>query len=251
MEIARCPVITSILAGEPSPCRAVVSFQKRALADRWTAEPWSGHLEEAPILFISSNPSAGNPDEPPVPGDLTFSSDDDEILHTFVDAFEDGPWIGISNGTHQRSADGRIGDYIAYWGSCRARAAEILDRPVEPGRDYALTEVVHCGSKHEIGVWPAAAECVPRYLQRVLQLSPAVVIVVVGAVARDIIRAMFPQTASGGPHLGPLSWAGHDRHILFLPHPNARGMPKGVVASLGYQADIVLTAIRSTLATKP
>jgi hypothetical protein len=81
------------------------------------------------------------------------------------------PWIGITNGTHLRAADGTPGKYVAFWGSCKSRASELLGREAQPGIDHALTEVVHCGSQHEIGVVAAASECVPRYLDRVMRNS--------------------------------------------------------------------------------
>jgi hypothetical protein len=248
LEIARCPIIASVLRGDRSPCREVVNFQRRSAPDRWVAEPWSGHLEQAPILFLSSNPSAGDPVGPPTAGDLTASSDDEAILHVFDDAFEDGPWIGIHDGTHFRSANGRVGGYVAYWGSCKARASELLGRPAVVGVDYALTEVVHCSSQHEIGVRSAAVECVPRYLRRVLGLSPAAIVVVVGAVARDVVRSTVPETGGGAAYVGPVDWAGRARYVLFLPHPNARRVPKGVAAYLGQGSEEVLTAMRVALA---
>jgi hypothetical protein len=247
LEIAHCPVVTAVLRGESSDCRDVINFQKkRPTSERWVPEPWSGHVERAPILFLSSNPSAGDPEAPPIAGDVTASSDDETLLHLFDDAFDEGPWIGIHEGTHLRAADGEVGDYIAYWGSCKARASELLGRPARPGVDYALTEVVHCGSKHEAGVWPASTECVPRYLTRVLGLSPAVVIAVVGSVARDVVRRMVPALGANSHNAVPMEWAGRRRHVLFLPHPNARGVPKGVVAYLGgdFAAD-ALPAIRT------
>jgi len=215
---------------------------------RWPAEPWSGDLHLAPILFVSSNPSSGDPDESPAPGDLTESSSDEEILHTFLDAFREGPWIGISEGVRQRAADGAIGKHVQYWASCKARATELLGYPAKPGIDYAMTEVVHCGSQREIGVRSAAIECVPRYLQRVIALSPAVAVVVVGAVARDVIRTMVPQAAGTFPYCGPLEWAGRSRHILFVPAPNARRVPKGIAANLGADALTVIDSIREALA---
>jgi hypothetical protein len=168
-------------------------------------------------------------------------------MHVFEDAFEDGPWIGIHDGTHFRSADGRLGRYVAYWGSCKARASELFGRPAVVGVDYALTEVVHCGSQHEIGVWSAAEECVPRYLRRVLGLSPAAIVVVVGALARDIVRSIVPETRGGAAHVGPIHWAGQARYVLFLPHPNARGVRKGVAAYLGQGSEEVLAAMRVAL----
>jgi hypothetical protein len=247
LEIVRCPVVDAVLRGIDSSCRDIVLFQKGSVAKRWVPEPWSGHLDEAPILFLSSNPSSGSPGEEPAAEDITAASDDETILHTYTDAFEPGAWMGIHEGAYLRGADGRVGKFVAYWGSCKSRASEILQRPATPGRDYALTEVVHCGSKNEWGVRPAAVECVPRYLDRLLRLSPAVVVIVIGAVARDIVRSMVPRAATGATYVGPIEWAGKDRHVVFLPHPNARRVPKGVAANLGDQAAPALASIRAAL----
>jgi hypothetical protein len=251
LEIAHCPVIDAVLGCAPSPCGDVINFQTRPAAHRWVAEPWSGHVDEAPILFLSSNPSSGDPAEPVAPGDLIASSDDDTVFHTFEDAFDEGSWIGIVDGTRLRTADGKLGKSVPYWRSCKARASELMGRPARPGRDYALTEVVHCGSQHEIGVWHAAGQCVPRYLDRVLRLSPAKVVIVVGAIARAIVRTMVPALATGRSVVGPVQWAGRTRYVLFLPHPNGRGVPKGVAAYLGQSASEDLRAIHQILAIAP
>lgn len=247
LEIARCPVIEAVVRGDPSPCKDVVQFQKRALPFRWLAEPWTGHLERAPILFVSSNPSSGDPEAPVDPNDVMVSSEDETVLHAFNDAFDPGPWIGIHEGTHLRAANRKVGSYIAYWGSCKARASELLGRPASPGHDYALTEVVHCGSKREIGALAAAKECVPRYLNRVLHMSPAVVVIVVGSLAAGIVRSMALASSDESRHIGPIDWAGRERHAIFLPHPNARGVPKAITPYLGGHAEEVLEELRAAI----
>ena len=247
LEIARCPVIAEVLGGAASPCHDVVMFQKRPASDRWVAEPWSGHLDQAPLLFLSSNPNSGDPQAPSTPGDLTAASADEEIWHSFDGAFDKGPWVGIEGGTHLRGADGLVGKYVSYWGSCKTRASELLGRPAVPGHDYALSEVVHCGSQHEIGVRAAATQCVARYLNRVMAISPATVVVVVGAVARDIVRASVPGLAPDQSCVGPIGWSGRERWVLMLPHPNARRVPKGVAAYLGSSAASDMAAMRQSM----
>jgi hypothetical protein len=76
----------------------------------------------------------------------------------------------------------------------------------------------------------------------------AVVVVVVGAVARGITRPLVPTLTSDTPYVGPIAWAGTERHVLFLPHPNARGVPKGVEAYLRERSDPALAALRGALA---
>src|SRR5690349_1935417 len=73
VEIARCFKAQTCLAAESSrhACNQIVTLQwsHRPLTerlDRWRnehhmPEPWYGHLEWAPILFLSSNPSISIP----------------------------------------------------------------------------------------------------------------------------------------------------------------------------------------------
>jgi len=59
-EITRCPNIQQWFASPQSsnPCAKIISVQhSRSLNDHQVPEPWSGDLEHAPILFLSSNPS--------------------------------------------------------------------------------------------------------------------------------------------------------------------------------------------------
>src|SRR5436190_1404964 len=66
LEIARCDVMSRCLAGESLPCAKVALSQCRTLDVKarmhvWRRmhhlpEPWVGHLESAPLLFLSSNP---------------------------------------------------------------------------------------------------------------------------------------------------------------------------------------------------
>jgi len=235
LEIARCPIVQAVLAGDArgASCRAVVEFQKdRPVGNRWVPEPWSGHLSEAQVLFLSSNPGAGDPEDDTAPGEVVASRDDDYILHSFEDAYDDGPWPGIHDGTRLRSPDGKPGKYIRYWGWCQSIAEELFGREVRPGHDYALTEMVHCGTQHEIGVWDAAQECVPRYLERVLAASAAPVVLVVGAVARDILSSQHPGLAPGVDHLAKGDVGGRPRLIAYIPHPSAFG-GKTLAARIG------------------
>ncbi len=59
-DIHRCEMLTAALDNPWHPCRSVVIWQGLDRhVERYVPEPWVGHLGSAPILFISSNPSAG------------------------------------------------------------------------------------------------------------------------------------------------------------------------------------------------
>lgn len=186
---------------------------------------------------------SGRPDDPHSLDEITASSSDAEIVRSFEDAFDDGPWPGIAQGIYLRARDGKRGKYVRYWGWARSVAEELLRRTPRPGRDYALTELVHCGSRHEVGVWKAVAECVPRYFDRVMSASPARVVLVVGAVARDIVRATHPELRPSDGNLTTGVLGGRDRLVAYMPHPSAFG-PKTVEAAIGKQA---LATLRSSV----
>ena len=58
-EIANCPEAQVCRAGKDDhPCSAIVGVQRETRPDMFQRpEPWSGFLDTAPLLFISSNPS--------------------------------------------------------------------------------------------------------------------------------------------------------------------------------------------------
>jgi len=221
-------VVDAVIRGDPavSACRSVVEYQHCPPELRWVPEPWSGHLDEASIIVVSSNPSSGLPDDAHTPDQLTAASTDDEIVHAFEDAFDEGPWPGIAAGAYLRSADGKRGPYVRYWGWALQVAEELLSRPPLPGRDYVLTELVHCGSRHEIGVWAAVSLCVPRYLERIMAASPARVVLIVGAIARDILQTTHPKLVPSSRKLVDGVLGGRERVIAYLPIRRPSGLKR-------------------------
>lgn len=141
LSVARCIHLASCLAGEDThPCAVIVSSQRdyATLAhptSHQLPEPWVGHLDVAPILFLSSNPSIDPDEDFP-----TYGWTDDQVTDFSTNGFESG---AIRDATHHRRSDGSFGR-SHYWSEIKNRASEILGRPAVPGRDYALTEVVHC-----------------------------------------------------------------------------------------------------------
>jgi hypothetical protein len=175
-------------------------------------EPWTGEIDRAPILFVGSNPSIG---------DDTHSlgaTPDAEVWdsHHFVfgggakQYTFDGKYTTLPNGERGRRA-------VATWAGVRKRAEELIpDRPVVPGIDYALTEVVHCKSRSEIGVVRAMDECTKRHFETVMSVAAASVVVALGK-ARDRMRALY-----GIPKDKLLAQAvigGRPRLVAFLGHP--------------------------------
>jgi hypothetical protein len=120
-----------------------------------------------------------------------------------------------------------------------------LQRKIKAGIDFALTEVVHCKSRKERGVPEALNFCVERYLQRVLTISAASVLIIYGKHAKDAVRRRYGTLMVPQPHgLSLASIGDTQRMLVFLPAPNERGSLKKLKANVG---DEGLSMIRAHL----
>jgi hypothetical protein len=218
-EIVHCPHARECredLTAE-NPCRQIVDYQNSLGLEKFQVpEPWSGQIEQAPILFLSSNPSIGSDEDYPT-WDWSYS----ELHDYFNYRFGGGRKQWIIDGTKSLLKDGTYSRSTRFWAAVRQRAIELLQRNVSPGIDYALTEIVHCKSRAEIGVEESQEQCVEAYLLRVLELASAKVIVVLGTPARQVIQSQFnisiENSISDSIEIG-----NRERFFAFLPHPNAR-----------------------------
>jgi hypothetical protein len=102
----------------------------------------------------------------------------------------------------------------------RNRAAELLD-DADPARNYVMTEVVHCKSRGNIGAVRAAGTCAARFLDEIMALTAAPIVVVIGKVAQRVIRASFPQLPDA-PQIHPqVELGGLPRTFLFIGQPGS------------------------------
>ncbi len=220
VKITRCQVAARCLQGEQLPCSAIVGSQQAASADRFhVPEPWSGHMPTAPILFVSSNPSIDLTEAYP-----TAAWDDGKRIDFFDRRFDPRtmPWIDdrmrplLDTSPPRHRAKG-----TRFWFAAKRRASEMLEREAQAGRDFALTEVVHCKSTSEHGVADAYGTCVQTWLRPVMQASGASVVVLFGVYAKDAFHTTY-GIPPGVPMTGPHDLDGVPRIVLQLPHPNAR-----------------------------
>ena len=217
-EIARCEHAHHCLTNKDTthPCYKIVSSQHvEDISTFQVPEPWSGHIDKAKILFISSNPSIGEDKHYP-----TAKSADDYVSEYFAMRFGGGSLAWIQNGTRELKNDGTYKN-IRFWSAVKARAKEVLGNNVCPGEHYALTEVVHCKSKKEIGVSEAQEFCSDLYLKKILSASPAPLIISLGVNAQKALESTF-SISSTERLTDRIMVMGYERRIAFLPHPNAR-----------------------------
>ncbi|MGH2779932.1 MAG: hypothetical protein ACRDLA_00665 [Thermoleophilaceae bacterium] len=237
--IARCPNVAACLdGGVPGhPCATIVLNQwdgvsREERLGRWRQahqlpEPWDGHLETAPILFVSSNPSISGSVQSLRPPELErdppisfmgrsvadhpsirrlgqgprWSWSDDEIVDRYESAFD----LYIAEGVAGRLPDGTTAGPTRFWIEVRSRARELLPEcEVRPGVDYALTEALRCKSRHEIGVEEALATCSSLSLRDTVAASGAVVIVVLGRLAARAIAEQLRVSPQQRLHEGVL-----------------------------------------------
>jgi uracil-DNA glycosylase len=216
IEIARCPLANP---DTNHPCAEIVSSQRKA-KDFQLAEPWSGGLRSAPILFLSSNPAISEKEKYP-----TWAWADERIADFFEHRFGGGHEQWTEGGLYYLHPDGtRSKNWVRFWAAVRQRAAELLQRDkdqVRPGIDYALSEIVHCKSKQEQGVEKARDKCANRYLRRIVAESGAKIIVCLGKSADRTVRQLF-DVPEEHAKVHQVKDSQRVRYFAFLPHPNAR-----------------------------
>ncbi|MFA5880989.1 MAG: uracil-DNA glycosylase family protein [Eubacteriales bacterium] len=219
-QITKCPNVQSCFTSEVDdhPCEKIVLSQKVSKEEFHVPEPWSGHLEKARILFLSSNPGVARQEKYPT---SSWSAD---LVFDFFDNRFDSPNGWVKDGLFPlMTSGGYKANWVRFWAAIRRRAVELLDRSdISPGVDYAITEIVHCKSNNEIGVREALKECMNQYLDKVLDLSGAKVVVCLGNRVSDAIREKLNIPTTSKIH-GPVITKKVKRYFAFLPHPNARG----------------------------
>ena len=200
IEIARCENVRLALKDRSHPCRRVVAAQDVPDLPPFPhqlPEPWSGHIETAPILFVGSNPSL-NPSE----------------------RFPTKGWADQRIEAYFTTPD-RLDLNVRYWNVVRSIAKAVLGEEPRPGHDCALTELLRCKSWNEKGVPQALATCTDLYLERTLQVSKARVVVALGKVAREGIASHIGGTSKIGLRRGTFELGGRKRAVLLLGHPSS------------------------------
>ncbi len=202
--ICACTEVGLALTDKNHPCHKVVMTQQDMIQGdesmRQRPEPWIGNLENSKVLFISSNPSISDDPDVSIREDFpTYGTSEDVAAQFFVERFV--PKDGLPHATFNfeghanflyRSNDGKYRGKgnsstkpIETWQGVYERAKEILGESCNPSENYALTEVVKCKSKAEKGVKEASAKCIDQWMHKVLEISPAKLVVVIGAPARN------------------------------------------------------------------
>jgi len=98
-----------------------------------------------------------------------------------------------------------------------------------------MTEVVHCKSKGETGVAMAAETCARRYLDDILALTVAPIVVVVGKQAHRRLQEHVPHLPEP-PYILAAELGGRPRELVFLWHPATFQGPKTIAGLHGSES---------------
>ena len=223
LAITRCPELGKARNDAYHPCRRVVCFQ--GPDDYHVPEPWQGHIETAPILFISMNPGYGSNEVFPTP-----SWSDEKTIDFFERRFD--PAAGWTRCRPGNLIDLRLNDTsgreffrnrsVPHWRYINTCATELLGREPVFGRDIAMTMAVHCKSSGGNVAKPAMRKCTLKWLNQTMEHSTASIIVLLGNDARDACARMWGFDKNRRVHFG-VNVPGGERAIVLLPHPAMRG----------------------------
>lgn len=220
IDIARCKDFCSLIKQcQVHNCSTIVGLQKDKGVDFQQPEPWSGDIVNAPLLFISSNPSYSEIELYP-----TQNWPDEMIADFFINRFKDRckkySWVF---GNKTLLINSQRSNFIRYWSSIHNRAIELFGRDdIKQGIDYCITEIVHCKSQKESGVKKALPACASNYLEKKLVISGAQIIVVIGSIARDYFKNHKKEKTFVKDKIEYFNNINKNIPIIFLPHPNAR-----------------------------
>jgi len=236
--IIHCEILARCKAGEDLPCSKVVSVQDVPLSEHQVPEPWTGHLDRARLIFISSNPSIDPREAYPSWGDDIAGS-----VRYFTDRF-DGGHGQIRDGIYSPLPEGGWSGAVYFWAAVRQRAFELIPGAT-PGVDYALTEVVHCKSRSEFGVPEARHTCATKHLPNVLAAATeARVVAVIGVHSAREVSRLFDLSLDGNSRYAELDQDGRRRAFVYLDHPSSGGKQKRFAMALTHdQLDRVRMAL--------
>ena len=219
LEICRCPNVKAARLDDGHPCAEVVRSQDvRTLNDFQVPSPWVGQIHRAPILFVSSNPSISETEHHP-----TWRRSAGFRIDYFENHFIGGRKEWTQGGVRTLQRDGSYSRAVKFFSGIKRHAEEILGGDPRPGTDYALTYVVRCKSRDEIGVRRAADECSSLHLKRTIVAAKARLIVVLGNRAHDAVSREFGVVADQSHISRPMRVGRRDRCFVYLAHPSARG----------------------------
>ena len=224
LSITRCPELALAQANANHSCAGVVGVQKGCSGGGYQVpEPWTGHIETAPIIFISSIPGIANNEHFP-----RKDWSDANTIDFFQRRFDEDAGYTVqmpSESQYSKVYDGdgalqTAGHHVQFWSNVRNIARVILGRRPIPGTDYMLSEMVHCKGPEKYA-HKAVSLCSTKWMSPIMEHSGAVIVVLLGNLAQNAAAQLWGIDNSPSAQFdAPI--AGRNRAVVILPHPNAR-----------------------------
>lgn len=201
LDISSCDEVCKAINDKTHPCSKVVNWQSM----QWNPpvleiggskmhrpEPWTGDLQVAPMMFLSSNPSFDANENFPSWDQEKWP--EQEIAKFGAERFTSD--FSRSHGATESSIvseqdrtiglEGQISGRVKHWSWVRQFASVVYGKSISDTSaisDYVMTELVHCKSPHEEGVIEALGKCKEKWFDKIMELSPAKLIFVAGVKA--------------------------------------------------------------------
>lgn len=233
-EILFCP-INKLKLNDSGECQRIIEVQKGNKHKFQFAEPWNGDIENAKILFVSSNPAIDFDEYFPAydMDNETFTENwnEEEVKNFFYNRFtyfsnkRNDAKLNFNKVVKNENGTPKT---VKYWTHLNARTKELLCRETKLNSDFAITEIVHCKSKSEKDIDDKCLEtCSKNYLKEIINLSNAKLIVAVGKKAKEIIHNLYLKNENitnfeKNKLYGPFEINNKPRYFLYICHPNAR-----------------------------
>ena len=233
-QIVQCGLKTQ---SADSECHAIWKAQGCSdLDDFHVPEPWNGDIANAELLFLSINPGYTANELYPRLGNEWWKDENgdlsrDKLNDFFTNRFSsENQYVRNKNG-HGFSIRMEDGSYKhlngrSFWSDVHKIATAVLNRDVQIGRDYALTEIVHCKTKNSSGVSAKCySNCLSLWFKQVLSVARNVrKIIVIGGEPRKLIgefvepKILSPKRYEWYQCAVP---GGRAYEWLFIDHPAA------------------------------
>lgn len=172
--------------------------------EKHCAEPWSGELSNSEILFLSINPAIDENECFPLVDDACWN--EEKVISFFDGRFDvANGWVNeelcalLKNEEYKKPHKGHYWCKIKEWAD---ELSKIKGGQLTLGKNYTLTECAHCKTKGEKEVGKALSRCFEGYYKQILELSPAKLIVVVGAKARAQVAKLLQIKPKMRPNAG-------------------------------------------------
>ena len=225
LEISSCSQVCIAAKDDSHPCHKVVSWQAKQWEPEVTdvfdsvmhrPEAWTGDLLNAPIMFLSSNPSLDKMENFP---SWNFDSwNGEEIARFGAERFTTSKTRGFgateslieSEKDRTIGLSGDVSKQVNHWKWVRQVAAMVYGKSISETSaisDYVMTELVHCKSPHEEGVVEALSKCTQEWFGQIMSYSPAKLIFVAGVKSGKDFASQFSSQIP--PTWG--SWASNNQ----------------------------------------